>query len=174
MKVIVAVSTLFFVSSAPIYTPNRLQGGCLATCGSNLPITITKENARNVANDCFSKSGLTKVRDLAPLLHLTSNSNACTDEIYSLVDSVIQYDLSDEIVCQSVCNGNSNRKTSLYDAVECFSYISPPLIQMDDQEMHKLFSDAFQIVGQCHYKQFNEREQAIQATIKGSMELTRI
>jgi hypothetical protein len=131
---------------------------------NNQTARIDIENAIGFATNCFQNTTLKSSSENSAQLYLDSTSGSCTDEIYEMLNefmvSIGGVDIA--IPCQSKCSAlDDNTEATIEAAADCFSYFSPPILAMTPEEMYDFYANTFVLQGQCTYRQYNEREQAI-------------
>ena len=158
-----------FISACAVQVQARIlicSGLCLLNEQTE---RITVTNAVDFATSCFQNAtALDTQSAISDHLYLDSTNGSCTDDIYDLLNDFIAslggVDIA--IPCQSKCSAlDYNTEATIQAAGECFSYFSPPIVPVTPEESYEFYASNYALEGQCTYRQYNERQQAIRKYI---------
>jgi hypothetical protein len=140
---------------------------CSATCHENDFTHLFTETAGEYAANCLKNMEIGNPSLASKVLYLDSINGSCTNEIYDAVEQVVNL-LKDPsfiaIPCRAQCNGNSSNLSDEAQS-DCYSTMSPGIFVETQQEAYDRFNEVYQIMGQCTFRQYNQRENILRRNL---------
>jgi hypothetical protein len=166
MNSFIIAALIATVSAAPL--ESRILK-CTSFCGTNEPVFVTADNAREVATACFQETSFTSLTDVSHHFYLDSVNGSCTKEVFTAVQSVVnslQLKAEGGSYCKASCR-DAKAKVSREAAAQCISYQSPPFMPFQDSDdKYNFYAEVYQLKGRCSFKQSNDREAAVREKIQ--------